>query len=136
MPIYEYKCSKCGHSFESMQKMSDPNPPCPAPAGLPGTSHPNGVWADFWAEAKKNFEAGKKTPYPAAPTWMDVGPEYEHNVIHVEGVDSSKWKSTKKTLADWLSESPGPCGGETAKQISRSSFHLKGSGWYATDYKR
>ena len=23
MPIYEYKCSKCGHEFEVMQKMSD-----------------------------------------------------------------------------------------------------------------
>ncbi|MCA9520637.1 MAG: zinc ribbon domain-containing protein, partial [Myxococcales bacterium] len=29
------------------------------------------------------------------------------------------------------------CGsGEVRKLISRSSFHLKGSGWYATDYQR
>jgi putative FmdB family regulatory protein len=27
------------------------------------------------------------------------------------------------------------CGGELKKLISQSSFHLKGSGWYATDYK-
>lgn len=29
MPIYELKCGTCGHEFESMQKMNDPNSPCP-----------------------------------------------------------------------------------------------------------
>ena len=28
------------------------------------------------------------------------------------------------------------CGGKLTKLISRSSFHLKGSGWYVTDYAR
>lgn len=28
------------------------------------------------------------------------------------------------------------CGGTVAKLMSRSSFALKGSGWYTTDYKR
>ncbi|MEW6441936.1 MAG: zinc ribbon domain-containing protein [bacterium] len=28
------------------------------------------------------------------------------------------------------------CGGPVRKLISRSSFHLKGSGWYVTDYAR
>jgi putative FmdB family regulatory protein len=27
------------------------------------------------------------------------------------------------------------CGGNLSKLISRSSFQLKGSGWYVTDYK-
>lgn len=27
------------------------------------------------------------------------------------------------------------CHGELKKLISRSTFHLKGTGWYATDYK-
>lgn len=27
------------------------------------------------------------------------------------------------------------CGGTIRKIISKSSFHLKGSGWYRTDYK-
>ena len=26
------------------------------------------------------------------------------------------------------------CGGKVKKLVSQSSFHLKGSGWYATDY--
>lgn len=28
------------------------------------------------------------------------------------------------------------CGGTLRKLISRSSFHLKGTGWYATDYAK
>ena len=28
------------------------------------------------------------------------------------------------------------CGSKVAKLISRSAFHLKGSGWYATDYSK
>ena len=28
MPIYEYRCNHCGHRFERMQKMSDPDPGC------------------------------------------------------------------------------------------------------------
>jgi putative FmdB family regulatory protein len=27
------------------------------------------------------------------------------------------------------------CGGELKKIVSHSSFHLKGTGWYATDYQ-
>lgn len=30
MPVYEYRCRKCGHQFERMQRVNDPNPPCPA----------------------------------------------------------------------------------------------------------
>jgi putative FmdB family regulatory protein len=30
VPIYEYRCKKCGHRFERMQRMSDPHPAdCP-----------------------------------------------------------------------------------------------------------
>ncbi|MGH8127264.1 MAG: FmdB family zinc ribbon protein [Gammaproteobacteria bacterium] len=30
MPIYEYRCNHCGHRFERLQKMSDPDPErCP-----------------------------------------------------------------------------------------------------------
>ena len=29
MPMYEYKCETCGHRFDMIKKMSDPNPPCP-----------------------------------------------------------------------------------------------------------
>ena len=30
MPIYEFRCAECGHEFEKLQKMSDPDPEiCP-----------------------------------------------------------------------------------------------------------
>lgn len=28
------------------------------------------------------------------------------------------------------------CGGATSRRVSLSAFHLKGSGWYTSDYKR
>ena len=31
MPIYAFECTRCGHSFDRLQKMSDPDPTdCPA----------------------------------------------------------------------------------------------------------
>ena len=31
MPIYAFQCAECGHSFDRLQKMSDPDPTaCPA----------------------------------------------------------------------------------------------------------
>jgi putative FmdB family regulatory protein len=27
--IYEYRCTKCGHEFEEMRHVADPNPACP-----------------------------------------------------------------------------------------------------------
>lgn len=29
MPIYEYRCDKCGHQFDRLVKMDTPNPECP-----------------------------------------------------------------------------------------------------------
>lgn len=35
MPIYEYKCEKCGHTFEAIQKVSDqPITTCPKCSGV------------------------------------------------------------------------------------------------------
>lgn len=30
MPLYEFKCPKCGHEFDVIQKFSDDPPKCPA----------------------------------------------------------------------------------------------------------
>lgn len=59
MPMYEYKCQKCGHVFELIQRFSD----------APLTVHES-------------------------------------------------------------------CGGDLEKVVSAPAFHLKGSGWYATDYAK
>lgn len=34
MPLYQWKCNKCNHEFEIMQKMSDKNPECPKCQGI------------------------------------------------------------------------------------------------------
>ena len=39
-------------------------------------------------------------------------------------------------FSDPPAQACGVCAGEVQKLISRSAFHLKGSGWYATDYGR
>ena len=57
MPVYEYKCTKCGHQMELLQRITDP-----------------------------------------PMTQCEV------------------------------------CSGKVKKLISHSTFHLKGSGWYVTDY--
>jgi putative FmdB family regulatory protein len=59
MPLYEYKCSSCGKTFEVIQKFADE----------PLTVHPE-------------------------------------------------------------------CGGEVVRLFSAPAFHLKGTGWYATDYAK
>ncbi len=47
-----------------------------------------------------------------------------------------------KVVEKWQKISEAPlttceeCGGKLHKLISMSSFHLKGSGWYVTDYAR
>ena len=58
MPLYDFKCNKCAHTFEEMVKFSEQNPSCPK------------------------------------------------------------------------------CKEATEKQIGLSNFRLKGTGWYATDYKK
>lgn len=30
MPVYEYKCPKCGHKFERLAKHDTPPPDCPS----------------------------------------------------------------------------------------------------------
>ncbi len=51
-------------------------------------------------------------------------------------------ESCGKVVEHWQKISDPPlemcddCGGKMHKLISHSSFHLKGSGWYVTDYAR
>src|SRR5437867_5538358 len=59
MPIYEYRCSACGHELEALQKLSEP--------------------------------------------YLTICPQCSKNAL--------------------------------TKLISAAGFHLKGSGWYATDFK-
>lgn len=53
MPIYTYKCSKCSHGFEIVQKMNKASPECPKcrgetskQLGAPAFKLKGGGWAD------------------------------------------------------------------------------------------
>jgi len=35
MPIYEYECTQCGHRFDRLQKLSDPDPDACPTCGAP-----------------------------------------------------------------------------------------------------
>ena len=70
MPIYEYKCSKCGHQFEMIQRFSDnPIEICPACnkktvqklVSAPSFRLKGGGWyeTDFKTGSKKNIVDSK-----------------------------------------------------------------------------
>lgn len=83
MPIYEYRCEKCGHEFETMQKVSEsPLRTCPqcaedalrkkiSPAGF---RLKGGGWyeTDFKAGKKKNV-AGDQSSGDGASGGADKG---------------------------------------------------------------
>lgn len=73
MPIYEYRCSGCGHELEAMQKMSDPAltdcPKCSQPKldkliSAAGFQLKGGGWyeTDFKGKSKKSAAAKDEPP--------------------------------------------------------------------------
>ena len=58
-------------------------------------------------------------------------PIYEYECTSCHKVTETQQKFSDPPLATCPT-----CGGQVQKLISRTSFQLKGSGWYATDYKK
>ena len=56
-------------------------------------------------------------------------PLYEYECFGCGEISEALQKFSDKPLTKCKS-----CGGKLHKLISHSSFHLKGSGWYVTDY--
>jgi len=78
MPIYEFECSSCGHRFDRLQKMSDPDPSvCPAcdvaevkrRLSAPGFRLAGSGWyeTDFKKDGdkKRNLAGDASAPAPA-----------------------------------------------------------------------
>lgn len=57
-------------------------------------------------------------------------PIYEYNCKHC-----GDFEITQRMSEDPLKKCP-TCGAKVTKLISTSAFHLKGSGWYMTDYSK
>ncbi|MFD0725783.1 FmdB family zinc ribbon protein [Lysobacter brunescens] len=84
MPIYAFECEACGHAFDRLQKMSDPDPAeCPSCGALrvkrqltaPSFRLAGGGWyeTDFKKDGDKkrnlaeSSSGGGKSDAPAAP---------------------------------------------------------------------
>ena len=78
MPIYEYRCAKCGNELEVMHKVSDPSPTecpkCHEPALSRMMSRTSfqlkgGGWgSDLYASTKKADASGTAAAAPATST--------------------------------------------------------------------
>jgi putative FmdB family regulatory protein len=58
-------------------------------------------------------------------------PIYEYECTECGAVEEALQKFSDKPLTTCNS-----CAGQLRKLISNSAFHLKGSGWYVTDYAK
>jgi putative FmdB family regulatory protein len=58
-------------------------------------------------------------------------PIYEYECAKCGRIEEALQKISDKPLARC-----SHCAGKLHKLVSQSSFHLKGSGWYVTDYAR
>ena len=56
-------------------------------------------------------------------------PIYEYECTQCGNIEEALQKFSDKPLTRC-----GHCKGKLTKLVSQSTFHLKGSGWYATDY--
>lgn len=79
MPIYEYKCQKCGHALEVMAKVSDPAPEKCANCGAENAmerlvSRTNfqlkggGWYSDLYSSAKKDSDGSSTAAAPSPAT--------------------------------------------------------------------
>ena len=82
MPIYEYECKACGHTFDALQKMSDSPltdcPDCNEPSLRKLLSAPNfrlkgGGWyeTDFKDKNKRNLAGDGGKPESSKPAKKD-----------------------------------------------------------------
>ena len=56
-------------------------------------------------------------------------PIYEYECLQCGSVEEALQKFSDKPLTQC-----NQCNGQLRKMISNTTFHLKGSGWYVTDY--
>lgn len=116
MPIYEYECTKCGHRFERMQKMSDaPVKRCPECRSKverlissPAIRFKGSGWyvTDYSDKGKKiQKEAEKDKPATEGKGESSAGDKKESG--KAAGTDGSKSASGDKAKSKGSSEGSG-----------------------------
>ncbi len=105
MPIYEYRCTACGHELEKLQRMSDaPLVDCPA-CGQPalnkkisaaGFRLKGGGWyeTDFKKDKKKNLAADGDAK-PASDSKSDSKPDSKSDSAKTDSKSASKPSADK-----------------------------------------
>ena len=114
MPIYEYRCSRCGHTLEALQKLADaPLSECPAcheaalvkQVSAAGFQLKGSGWyvTDFRGKSAKGADAGDKAKTDAKP---DAKPDTSSDSSAKSETSDSKG-ATKSTESS-TTASPAP----------------------------
>jgi len=141
MPIYEFQCEECGHKFDILQKMSDPNPSCPAvgirvlrPFQYDGFQLKPGFSAGASRVLPTHVPAGCCTVplYDVSHFFNDAGEPLSAGGFHEsQGFSDTETGEALTSLVGYVERR---CGSPTFKLMSRGSFQLKGGGWYKDGY--
>jgi putative FmdB family regulatory protein len=85
VPLYEYRCTKCGHTFEKIQKFSDPHvsecPKCGAAVeqiiSAPAVQFKGAGWyvTDYAKKSGTSSNGGKKEVSPSSETKSETKAE-------------------------------------------------------------
>jgi putative FmdB family regulatory protein len=109
MPIYEYRCSSCGHQQEFLQKLSDaPVTVCTA-CGKPTFSKMLTA-AGFQLKGSGWYATDFKTKSPAPRTESGAAPKAESSG---DAKSETKGATTSETKSESKSESKGESKGDT-----------------------
>ncbi len=109
MPLYEYRCTKCGHSFDKIQKFSDePETVCPQcggelerPLSAPAFKFKGGgFYVNDYAPRTASGSSTEKPAAESAPAASDSKPSAE-----------SKPSSESKPAASGSASRPAPTAG-------------------------
>ncbi|HUO27291.1 MAG TPA: zinc ribbon domain-containing protein [Candidatus Aquilonibacter sp.] len=98
MPLYEFKCKKCGHTFEKIQKFSDPKPKkCPE-CGGPVEQVISAPAVQFKGSGWYVTDYAKKSAAPASPDGAKESKKEEKHKAEVASKEGpAKESSSKKT---------------------------------------
>ena len=120
MPIYEYRCSACGHKLESLQRLSDaPLLTCPA-CGKDALTKLVSA-AGFQLKGSGWYATDFKNSGAKPPAKDAAKPEAKSDAKSENGAGASEGKSESSTKADAPAASSSAKEGPAAKTEAQSA---------------